>query len=82
MQPQQPKEEQKLLLTPALLKEAKGWILDCKGEFRDIECREDVEELTQDEIETGLEIHYSGGLQGFITACEAIKDSWKCSQDN
>lgn len=72
MKPQQPKEERQLLLTPALLEEAKGWILDCKESFRDIDARADLDEMTQVEIEEGLDFHYSGGLIAFIEACQAI----------
>ena len=81
MTPQQPKQERRLLLTPALLEEAKGWILDCKESFRDIDTREDVDELTQAEIEAGLEIHYSGGLKQFIAACAPLKESHQAFQN-
>lgn len=62
----EPQQKLQLLLTPELLEEAKGWILDCKESFRDIEAREDLDEMTQAEIEEGLEVHYSGGLKQFI----------------
>jgi len=63
------KQQKKLQLSPELLQEARGWILDCKGDWRDIHSKEDVNSLTQAEIEAGLEVHYSGGLQGFIANC-------------
>ncbi|MEM6403714.1 MAG: peptide ABC transporter substrate-binding protein [Cyanobacteria bacterium P01_D01_bin.116] len=62
----------KTKLPPELLQEARGWISDCIGTWRDIHSKEDIEALTPNEIEKGIEIHYSGGLEGFISACAAL----------
>ena len=62
----------KAQLPPELLQEARGWISDCIGTWRDIHSKEDVQALTIEEISEGIEIHYSGGLEGFITACAAL----------
>ena len=55
----------KAKLPPELLQEARGWISDCIGTWRDIHSKEDVEALTIEEISEGIEIHYSGGVGRF-----------------
>lgn len=50
----------KAQLPPELLQEARGWISDCIGTWRDIHSKEDVEALTPKEIEKGIEIHPNG----------------------
>jgi hypothetical protein len=47
-------------LTPELLQEARGWISDCVGTWRDIHSNVDIEALTQEEISEWIEIHPNG----------------------
>lgn len=56
-----------LKLTPEEIEEAKAWILDC--EWRDIHCEDDLKELSDYEIEMGIEKHFNGGLEEFKRVC-------------
>lgn len=49
------------------LEEAKNWILDCL--WLDITCQKDLDELSIQEIEEGIDLHYAGGIDGFKAAC-------------
>ncbi|NJN13664.1 MAG: peptide ABC transporter substrate-binding protein [Richelia sp. RM1_1_1] len=49
-------------LNPEQLRQAKDWISDCCWEDLD---PEDVEELTPDQIERGIDKNFDGGLEAF-----------------
>ncbi|AFZ27236.1 hypothetical protein Cylst_5200 [Cylindrospermum stagnale PCC 7417] len=57
---------QNLKLSPQLIKAAKEWIADCT--WRDI-TEDDIELLSDEEIERGIQRHYSGGIEAFKQAC-------------
>ncbi|MBN3881442.1 MAG: hypothetical protein HWQ44_00235 [Nostoc sp. JL34] len=48
---------------------AKDWIKECLP-WRDLSCPEEVEELTEQEIISGIKIHYSGGIKQFKLSVE------------
>lgn len=45
---------------------ARDWIKDCLPSFRDLEDDESVDALTDSEIPSGIQEHYSGGMRQFI----------------
>lgn len=51
-------------LTPNQLLEARDWIKDCCPGWGDLS-REDVDDLTDDEVTTGVQRHFSGGISQF-----------------
>ena len=51
-------------LTSEQLIEARDWIKDCKWE--DIYCDEDVDEMSDAQVEAGIAKYYDGGIQAFI----------------
>jgi hypothetical protein len=51
------------MLTPAELAEARAWIADCT--WRDLDTEDDVDRLTNEEVEAGIIRHYHDGLEGF-----------------
>lgn len=50
------------------LSQARDWIKECIPCFRDLESEEDVDELTDAEVERGIEKHYDGGIAAFNAA--------------
>jgi hypothetical protein len=48
---------------------AKEWIKECLP-WRDLSCPEEVEELTEQEIISGIKKHYSGGIKHFLLCVE------------
>lgn len=56
-------------MNPQQLKQARDWIKDCIGTWRDIESDEEVDELTDAEVLKGIERHYCGGVAAFIEVC-------------
>jgi hypothetical protein len=53
----------KVMLTEKEIEEAKAWILDC--EWFDIHSEDDLSDLSNIEIEKGIDKHYDGGLEQF-----------------
>lgn len=53
------------------LQQAREWVADCQ--WQDIHDADDVAELSQVEIERGIDRHYDGGLLQFILDCTPIK---------
>lgn len=56
-----------LKLTQEEIEEAKAWINDCQ--WRDIGVYLDVEDLSNEEIERGIDKHFNGGLEEFKRTC-------------
>lgn len=54
-------------LTPRELIEARDWIKDCVPGWRDLN-KENVDELTDEEVTTGVKRHFSGGISEFKKA--------------
>jgi hypothetical protein len=54
-------------LTPEEIEEAKNWILDCQ--WLDIQFDDDLDNLSNEEIEQGIDKHYDGGLEQFKRNC-------------
>ena len=54
-----------LRMNQAQLEQARAWIKDCLGTWRDLESEDDVDECSDREIERGVERHYSGGIAQF-----------------
>jgi hypothetical protein len=50
-------------LTKEELKLAREWVLDCQ--WRDIESEDDLNELSDAQIERGIKKHFSGGITEF-----------------
>ena len=58
-----------LELNPAQLEEARDWIKDCLGSWRELETEEDVDELSDSQVIKGINKHYCGGLEAFKESC-------------
>ena len=58
--------KESLGITPKHIEEARDWIKDCMGGWRDLESEDDVDDLTDNEILRGVQKHYNGGLAQFI----------------
>lgn len=52
-------------LSPSEIEEARDWIKDCIGSWRDIESEEDVDDLSDQEVIAGIKKHFSGGIEAF-----------------
>ncbi|WP_414546625.1 peptide ABC transporter substrate-binding protein [Nostoc sp. CCY0012] len=52
------------------LKAAREWLIECIGHFEDIQCIDDLETLSNDEIERGI-IRNSGSLSNFKNEAQA-----------
>ncbi|MEH2050917.1 peptide ABC transporter substrate-binding protein [Nostoc sp.] len=57
-------------LTPNQLLEARDWIKDCCP-WGDLHDEEQVDELTDDEVTTGIARNFSGGISQFKKAVPA-----------
>ncbi|MBW4557973.1 MAG: hypothetical protein KME59_18965 [Trichormus sp. ATA11-4-KO1] len=65
-------------LTPSeaeVLKAAREWLIECIGHFEDIQCLDDIETLSNDEIERGI-IKNFGSLNHFKNEVQ----SWQQEQ--
>lgn len=58
----------KLTLTAAELLHARDWIMDCT--WGDIDSDEDIEQMTDAEIQRGIARHFSGGIAAFKQSCD------------
>lgn len=56
-----------LELSPEELKLGRDWIKDC--DWADIEDDEDVDDLTDKEVENGIKKFYDGGITSFKKDC-------------
>ena len=50
-------------LTPAELKHAREWILECQ--WRDIDSEEDLADFSDAQVERGIQKHFCGGIAEF-----------------
>ena len=50
-------------LTEQELKFAREWVSDCQ--WTDIDCEDDIDQLSSVEIERGIQKNYEGGIAGF-----------------
>jgi hypothetical protein len=57
----------KMMLTQKEIEEAKAWILDCQ--WLDIHSEDDLDDLSNEEIEQGIDKHFDGGLEQFKRNC-------------
>lgn len=55
------------LLTPEELEHARDWLKECCCTFRDLD-EEDVDDLTDKEIDFAVTKYYSGGVPAFKAA--------------
>jgi hypothetical protein len=58
---------EKMMLTQKEIEEAKAWILDCQ--WLDIHSEDDLDDLSNEEIEQGIDKHFDGGLEQFKRNC-------------
>lgn len=49
------------------MKAARDWLKDCAPCWKDFS-EEDVDDLTDEEVEAAVELHFEGGLTAFIAA--------------
>lgn len=47
------------------LRDAREWVKDCLGCWRDLDDVEDVDALPAEQIEAGIDRHYAGGIAQF-----------------
>ena len=60
-------QKPELALTQTELKLARDWIKEC--DWSDIECDEDVDELTDEQVTKAVKKFYDGGLANFKKDC-------------
>ncbi|QLE59933.1 peptide ABC transporter substrate-binding protein [Nostoc sp. TCL26-01] len=59
------------------LKAAREWLIECIGHFEDIQCLDDIETLSNDEIERGIIRNY-GSLNNFKIEAQAwLQEQYK-----
>ena len=58
-----------LELNQSELEEARDWIKDCLGSWRDLETEEDVDDLSDSQVIKGINKNYCGGLKAFKESC-------------
>ncbi|MFM7440361.1 MAG: hypothetical protein ACKO2V_17485 [Snowella sp.] len=56
-----------MMLTQEEIEEAKAWILDCQ--WLDIHSEDDLDDLSNEEIEKGIDKHFDGGIEQFKRNC-------------
>ncbi len=54
-----------IILNTQELNAARDWIKDCLDCFSDLECTDDVDQLTDIQVMRGIKRHYNGGLDQF-----------------
>jgi hypothetical protein len=51
------------------LKQAREWIKECLGTWRELETEDDVDQLTDSQVQKGIAKHFSGGIEEFKRSC-------------
>lgn len=58
-------------VSPRQLQEARAWVADCLGGWTDLEDEDDISALSDEELLIGVNRHYDGGIDSFLTNCSS-----------
>lgn len=48
------------------IQDARSWVSDCLGGWTDLEDEDDISDLSDQELLTGVDRHYCGGIESFL----------------
>jgi hypothetical protein len=61
-----------MTLSASQLNAAREWVKDCLPSFRDLDDEESVDASSDEDIQRGLEKHYSGGVRQFLSDLDPL----------